>query len=116
MKTQTPAVSQKPEVIAFTPEPSAHSGLRRFSKACLRKIQQLKGSILSEMSFRFAGKLSPEMIRLAVNEADAIAASTPFPTLFLPVLAEEKVRFAEQWHAKQQRIGERSWNSWNIAA
>jgi hypothetical protein len=112
MKTQSPALAQSAQDSQIVPLPPAfsRSGLRRFSKGCREKIQQLKESILAEMSFRFSGKLSPEVIRLAVNEADALASSTPFPALFLPALAEEKLHFAERWHSKQQQIGAASWN------
>jgi hypothetical protein len=44
-----------------------------------------------------------------VNEADAIAASLPFPSLIFPTLAEEKVLEASRWHAKQRIIETRSW-------
>src|SRR3569623_1346734 len=102
MKTLYPAISQKSDLISSRERTTPQSGHRRFSRACLERIQQFNESILSEMSFRFAGTLSPEMIRLAVNEADALASSTPFPALFLPALAEEKLRLAQQWHSTQQ--------------
>jgi len=39
-----------------------------------------------------------------VNEADALAADTAFPTLFLPTLAEEKARAVIRWQGKQRLL------------
>jgi len=39
-----------------------------------------------------------------VNEAAALVATTSFPALLLPTLAEEKARKASQWAARQQTI------------
>jgi len=43
-----------------------------------------------------------------VNEPAALAAITPFPALFLPVLAEEKAHQIFRWEEKQRMIQERS--------
>ena len=93
--------------------PQTTSGLRRFSKACLEKVRKLKESLTVELATRFAGILPPEIVRQVVNEADALAASTEFPTLFLPTPAEEKVLLASRWQSKQRLIHERS--SWRAA-
>jgi hypothetical protein len=76
--------------------------LRRFSNVCIDKLSRLKEALTSEMLVQFAGLLRPERIRQAVNEADALAAHTPFPALFLPALAEEKVLLASRWQTKQR--------------
>ncbi len=44
------------------------------------------------------------MLRLALNEAEALAWLTAFPYLLFPILAEEKVRAFKQWAAHQQEI------------
>src|SRR5690348_12113681 len=67
---------------------------RRLSDNCARKVRALKDRIVRELGREFAGVLNPETVRHVVNEADSLAALTPFPALFLPVLAEEKVRGA----------------------
>lgn len=93
----------------FSVQPhKSSSGLHRFSAACVRAFQSLKEKISSELAARFAG-VRPEVFRLAVNEAAAVAASTSFPALFLPALAEEKVLLASRWEAKQQEIQQQSW-------
>jgi len=94
---------------AFTLDPKAGFGfgVRRFSAACLKKFRDLRERITGELLAQF-GTLRPELVRLAVNEAEALAANTPFPALFLPTLAEEKVLNLSRWQTKQQRIQERS--------
>lgn len=94
---------------ATSSDSSFELGLRHFSATCLEKLHDLKESIVSELSFRFSGTLLPQTIRQAVNEADSLAASTAFPALFLPALAEEKVQKAFQWHRKQHTIAGRTW-------
>ena len=84
------------------------SGLKRFSEACLNKLQSLKKKISSELAFRFEN-VRPQIFRQAMNEAEALAVDTTFPSLFLPVLAEEKVFLASQWERKQREVQERSW-------
>src|ERR1700755_2093504 len=80
------------------PEASALSdfGIRRFSAECLQKLAEIKDRIASELANQF-NTLSAQRIRQMVNEADSLAATTPFPALLLPVLAEEKVRSASAW-------------------
>src|SRR5205085_12604389 len=72
---------------------------RRLSAACAAKSHRLKEKLADELAWRFAA-VRPEVLRLAVNEAAALAAATGYPTLFLPALAEEKVAFASQWETK----------------
>ena len=80
----------------------------RFAAECLQKLRELKERVTSELSSRFEGMIEEHRLRLVINEADALAATTPFPALFLPTLAEEKVRAAADWHAKQREICERA--------
>jgi hypothetical protein len=108
MKNRLPITSWESD-IAFDVNPQTASGLQRFSKACFEKIRKLKESLTVDLAARFGGTLRPELLRHAINEADALAASTEFPTLFLPTLAEEKVLLASQWQTKQRLIQERSW-------
>ena len=44
------------------------------------------------------------LLRLALNEAEALAWQTDFPHLFFPQLAAEKVRTVAAWQRKQQAI------------
>jgi hypothetical protein len=71
-------------------------------------VHNLKERVTAELNVKFGWHLDSDTIRQAVNEADALAASTPFPTLFLPDLAEEKARAAAQWRVRQSAIRRRS--------
>jgi hypothetical protein len=41
------------------------------------------------------------LLRLTLNEAEALAAQTAFPNLVFPVLAEEKLSALKSWHQRQ---------------
>jgi len=79
-------------------------GFRRFSAECSGKLVQLRDQVAAELINEFARVLSPRLVRQVVNEANSLAATTPFPALLLPALAEEKVRNASAWAARQQLI------------
>jgi len=55
------------------------------------------------------------LIRLAMNEAEALAAQTGVPELVLPELAEEKVTALKQWAARQRLVRARQ-QEWSLAA
>lgn len=89
----------------FAAEP--RSGLRRFPAACLEFLQRVKAKVTDNLAAEYAGVLDAETVRRVVNEADALAAITPFPTLFLPALAEEKVQAVSHWQSRQRAIQNR---------
>ena len=106
--TQTnTSLSAYEKLIQRSREPLTGAGLKRFSTACLEKLNHLKEAVNQKLTDEFAGVLHPHTVRQVVNEADALAASTPFPSLFLPTLAEEKVLLASQWQSRQRAIQER---------
>ena len=82
-------------------------------KACgvsCRKIRTqiagVKEAIFAEYSRVFS---APEqLVRLALNEAEAAAWQTKHPHLFFPALATEKVRAVAAWNARQQSVRENS--------
>jgi hypothetical protein len=55
------------------------------------------------------------LVRLALNEAEALAAQTGVPELVLPALAEEKVLNLRRWVARQKEMRSRS-VEWSLAA
>ena len=55
------------------------------------------------------------LLDLALNEAEALACQTGVPELVLLTLAEEKVRAARQWLARQDEFKNRS-VQWRLAA
>ncbi len=84
------------------------SGFRRISGKCAQFLQNLKSRLTRELAAGFFGILSENQVRQMVSEADSLAATTGFPALFLPTLAEEKVLAASNWQLRQRAIRERS--------
>lgn len=84
------------------------SGLNRFSTACLNKLNELKERLSAQFIAEYGGAINQTLLRQAINEADALAATTPFPSLFLPTLAEEKVQLAYAWSSHQRAVREQS--------
>lgn len=82
------------------------SGLNRFSTACLNKWNELKERLSAQLAAEYGGAINQTLLRQAINEADALAATPPFPSLFLPTLAEEKVQLAYAWSSHQRAIRE----------
>jgi len=99
MKNETYHARLKREV----GEPTT-SGIRPFSAACLAKFQELKEVVTGNLAAEYGALLPARQLQQVVNEADALAAFTPFPALFLPTLAEEKVLAAAAWNRKQQSL------------
>ncbi len=83
-------------------------GLQRFSAACLAQLDELKRRVTRQLSAEYGKSLGATLLGQAVSEADALAATTLFPSLFFPTLAEEKVRLAYAWSTRQRRIRERT--------
>ena len=64
------------------------------------QIAGVKEAIYAESSRAFA---APErLVRLALNEAEAVAWQTKYPHLVFPALATEKVQAVAAWNARQQ--------------
>jgi hypothetical protein len=80
------------------------SSLQRLSITGLNKLSELKERVTEQLMGEYGNSVSATLLSHAVREADAIAATTLFPSLFLPVLAEEKVRSASAWSSRQRRI------------
>lgn len=80
----------------------------RATLAKAQELNDLKEKISDQLLAQFGALLSPSLVRQAVGDADSLAATTPFPALFLPSLAEEKVRSAQFWSIRQKAIRERT--------
>jgi hypothetical protein len=81
--------------------------LARCTAACRtagRKLKQLEEQLAAKFFAETRGTIPGQLIQQAINEAEALAWSTRYPLLFLPELAEEKVRGARQWASRQQQI------------
>ena len=94
--------------LANVTDSRATSSLRNFSAACQTKLNQLKERLTEQFAVQYGNSISPMHLKLAVQEADSLAATTSFPSLFLPTLAEEKVQLAYAWSIRQRQIREQS--------
>lgn len=71
------------------------------------ELERLKNTLVRSALERVEPELYP-VIRRAANEAMALAWATPFPTLFFPLLFEEKVAEGKKFFAKQKKIIEKT--------
>ncbi len=67
-----------------------------------RVVNRVKTSVLNDYQ-ELAGEHG-RLLRLALNEAEAIAWATGFPQLFFPTLALEKAQSAVSWHQRQRAV------------
>lgn len=68
----------------------------------LAKVRELKEKIVNEFREQFG---APEpLLRLAINEAEALAWETEYPELVFPVLATEKAQAVAKWQVRQRVI------------
>jgi hypothetical protein len=82
---------------------------RAFGKACQASCQKVLAQITAAREGIFAEsrqalKSQERLLRLALNEAEAIAWQTTYPHLVFPDLAMEKVQAIIAWDARQQRL------------
>src|SRR6266404_8764838 len=87
---------------------------KSFSTVCLNscrkllsQLEAIKDSWWAKYSAALHGQ--EQILRTALNEAEALAWQTPYPHLFFPVLAEEKAMSARRWAARQQMIRNPQW-------
>ena len=83
------------------------------SRTCLKSCQGVLGRIGRAKDAIFAEaratlKVRDRMLRLALNEAEALAWQTFYPHLVFPALAVEKVQGIAAWNNHQQLIGRRN--------
>jgi predicted oxidoreductase len=76
--------------------PNGGVGSRRKLAA---QIEQVKNDFPIEL--RDALETPDKIIRLALNEAVALAWETEYPHLLFPVLATEKIQAVREWNARQ---------------
>lgn len=72
------------------------------AKAILEQIRNARERVLSEA--RETVEVHEHLLRLAVNEAEALAWQTLYPQLFFPDLAAEKIQGAAHWNRRQQFV------------
>jgi len=74
----------------------------------LQQLDELKRRLLQQYIYQLPEVEYVPAVRRAVEEAAALAWSTPVPHLFLPELLAEKVAGAKEWVDRQRKIRERS--------
>ena len=68
-------------------------------------FQQLKARLLQPVLEKAAqAPVVRRQLKLAANEAAAVAWTTPFPLLVLPLLLEEKAAEVEEHAARQEQV------------
>src|SRR5437899_12579604 len=63
-----------------------------FCRELAGRVRELKAKLLEQFRNEIAFTSDDHLIYRAIVEAEALAWLTPYPHLFLPVLAEEKVQ------------------------
>lgn len=72
----------------------------------LAQITAAKTVILAESKQALA--VPERLLRLALNEAEALAWQTTYPQLVFPLLATEKAQAVADWSANQQAVRQNS--------
>jgi len=74
----------------------------RSCRKILARIREAKAALFAEL--RKTLKPQEHRLRLALNEAEALAWLTAYPHLVFPALATEKVQAVVEWNRHQQAI------------
>jgi len=100
MKMKTRSCHEK---INETKVTTKFAGLcRACAQKVLTQINRVKEAILAESSASLASHR--HALRLALNEAEALAWQTMYPHLVFPALAMEKAQVVAAWNERQQRV------------
>ena len=86
---------------------------RRLGNACVSSCHNILEQITAVKEVIFAEsyqtlKSQEHLLRLALNEAEAVAWQTIYPHLVFPALATEKVQAVIAWEARQQSVRQAS--------
>jgi hypothetical protein len=85
-----------------TSRPTIKNACLSACRKLLTQIQRSKEAILAEFQNQF--QVPEHLLRLAVNEAEALAWETRYPHLLFPMLATEKAEAVLNWQAHQQAM------------
>jgi hypothetical protein len=90
-------------------ETGKNGAARNLATVCLDRCQKLvalltkvKENLVAEFKQKF--EVQERLLRLAINEAEALAWETDYPHLVFPTLALEKVKVAATWNERQGMI------------
>lgn len=87
----------------------AHPTTNHFIRACVSSCEAIRKAVLRTKEalwneYLFQTGEHARVLRLALNEAEALAWQTDYPHLFFPVLATEKAQAAVSWHERQRAL------------
>lgn len=93
----------------WTPNNRNETAAKNIVRACLNSCRAIRDAVAraKETVLREYAELAGEhvrVLRLALNEAEALAWQTDHPHLFFPVLATEKAQAAVSWHRRQRAV------------
>jgi len=99
------------------PEEQIEPGRTAFKNGCLTSCQKILARIASvkESIFHESVKTlrtQEHLLRLGLNEADAVAWQTMYPHLVFPALAAEKVQAIIAWDTKRQAVQRAKYAFW----
>src|SRR5580765_7983369 len=86
----------------LTANPSFAAACAASCQKLMAQIEKAKNTIMAE--FREMRETHERLLRLALNEAEALAWQTEFPQLVFPTLAMEKAQAVATWSAHQQSV------------
>jgi len=84
-----------------------------FGNACLASCQKVLAQIKDAKAAIFAESLAAlkgheRILKLALNEAEALARQTVYPHLVFPDIATEKIQRVADWNRRQRSLGGRT--------
>jgi hypothetical protein len=108
-RTETNAIAKLQSVSSSNSGSNRTSTENGFANYCLAycrklisEIREARQRLTRQFQLAFAGQ--EKLLRLALNEAEALAFLTDYPHLVFPTLAMEKVQYAATWKSRQQQI------------
>src|SRR5882724_13359689 len=78
-----------------------------YGRKLITELQRTKEELVSQFRKAFAD--NERMLRLVLNEAEALAFRTEYPHLVFPSLALEKIERAVEWQRHQQQLRSEAW-------
>ena len=90
-----------PQPLNFT-----HLAPRALAPLEWQALESFRREFAAKLTRDAAGVLPASLLERAIADAWSLAALTPFPQLFLPALAEEKITEASAWFARQRILRE----------
>ena len=66
------------------------------------QVNTIKNGLIRQFGVALGGH--GDVLRSALNEAEALAWQTPYPHLVFPLLAEEKASAVNRWAARQRTV------------